>query len=389
MDIHEKLSYLGKRARFDLCGDCDLKGTGRRRAEGGRWDYPELVPDGEKSVMLRVLLSNRCENSCYFCENAAYRDFREATLEPDELAQHYASLYRCGRARSLFLSSAVLNSTDYTMSRILDTLELIRFRHRIPGYIHTKVLPGTSDDLIRRVIALSTRVSVNLEVPNQKRMERIGSPKNFHSDLYDKVRHISRLLHEADPAGRRRSRPKTQTTQFVVGVSGETDQELLDTCSHLYNDLHLARIYFSAFQPPGKIDFGAPRAPLLREHRLYQCDFLLRKYDFSVNEIPLDERGHLAGHEDPKTTWAKSHPAFFPLEINTAPRRSLLRVPGLGPISVKKIIAARKTGKITSKVDLKELAIRPWPALSYLLLDGYRVSNESTSARQNLLQFEA
>jgi len=386
MDLDEKLKILGRSARFDLCGDCDVKGTGRRRSEGERWEYPELVPDGQRSIMLRALMSNRCENNCFYCENAAGRDFPEASLSPDELAGHFANLFRKGKAWSLFVSSAVHVSTEHTMTRMAEALELIRFRYKLPAYIHAKILPGASDDVIRRVVRLATRVSVNLEVPNKGCMKKIGAPKNFDDDLYGRVRFISSLLDDPDvtgratgrAAGRRgRSRKKSQTTQFVVGAAGESDAEILSTSSHLYNDLSLSRIYFSAFQQPGRVDFGAPRAPLVREHRLYQADFLLRKYGFRAEEIPLEKEGLLSLAHDPKTAWARSHPEYFPMEINTAPRSALLRVPGLGPVSVKRILDARRQGKILSRLHLKELSIRPKPALDYLLFDGARANSQT------------
>jgi predicted DNA-binding helix-hairpin-helix protein len=168
----------------------------------------------------------------------------------------------------------------------------------------------------------------------------------------------------------RRRRKKSQTTQFVVGAAGETDKEFLAVSSHLYGKLGLARIYFSAFQPPGRVDFGSPRAPLTREHRLYQADFLLRKYGFRAEEIPLEAGRNLSLAEDPKTAWARRHPGFFPVEINTAPRSALLRVPGLGPISVRRIVQARREGRLSSRAHLAELGVRPLPALRYLLLDG-------------------
>jgi predicted DNA-binding helix-hairpin-helix protein len=381
MDLEQKLKILGRSARFDLCGDCDLKGTGRVRESGDRWHYPELVPDGEQSVMLRVLMTNRCENRCSYCENAAQRDFQEATLLPEEIADHFALLYHRGQARSLFLSSAVRDSTEQTMMRMAETLELIRFRHRIPAYIHAKILPGTSDDLIQRVLRLSTRVSVNLEVPDREAMARIGHPKDFDQGLYGRIQYISALL--KNPTFKK----KSQTTQFVVGAAGETDKRLLDTMSHLYLDLKLSRIYFSAYQPPGRFIFGAPRAPLTREHRLYQADFLLRKYGFHAKEIPLGEGDRLSLAEDPKSAWARLHPEFFPVEINRASSKTLLRVPGLGPVSVKRILKARREGKITSLHHLEALRIRPLPALEYLLLDGQGFPNARGDKRQERLGF--
>lgn len=364
MELEQRLRILGRRARFDLCGDCDLKGTGRVREEGGRWHYPELVPDGKNSVMLRVLMNNRCEKRCYYCENAAHRDFREASLSPDELAGHFAELFRQGLARSLFLSSAIKGSADITMTRMVEALELIRFRHKVPAYIHLKILPGVSDGLIERAVRLATRISVNLEVPSRSRMDKIGSPKEFDQELYGRIRLIHSLL--KDP----RLKRKSQTTQFVVGAAGETDKELIGISSHLYKDLGLSRIYFSAFQEPGRVNFGSAPAPLQREHRLYQVDFLLRKYGFQKGEIPLERNDNLSLHEDPKTAWARLHPEFFPLEINTATRSRLLRVPGLGPIYVSRLLKARQRGKITSASHLKALGIRPLPALRYLLFDG-------------------
>lgn len=371
MDLDEKLRILARSARFDLCGDCDVKGNGRVRTEGERWQYPDVMPDGKNSIMMRVLMTNRCENNCFYCENACSRDFPEASISPDDLATHFADLWRTNRARSLFLSSAVQVSSEHTMTRMVETLELIRRKHRIPAYIHTKILPGASDELIVRAVCLSTRVSVNLEVPSRERMARIGDPKDFDGALYGRVRFISKLLEDPDLCGRTmRRRPKTQTTQFVVGAAGETDREILGMSSHLYGDLDLSRIYFSAFQPPGRVDFGAPRAPIRREHRLYQSDFLLRKYGFKADEIPLTPQGDLSLHEDPKTAWARLHPDAFPIEINTAPRSRLLRVPGLGPVSVKRILAARRKGKIRDRDHLAELGVRAAPAMSYLLFNG-------------------
>jgi predicted DNA-binding helix-hairpin-helix protein len=383
MDLSERMKILGRSARFDLCGDCDVKGTGRVRAEGDQWHYPELVPDGENSIMLRVLMSNRCENNCFYCENAAGRDFQQASLTPDEVAGHFARLFAAGKARSLFLSSAVNRSTEYTMTRMVETLELLRFKYRLPAYVHAKILPGASNSVVERAARLSTRVSVNLEVPNADRMKCIGEPKRFDKDLYSRVRFIRKLLQ--DPGLSR----KTQTTQFVVGAAGETDHELLGAMSHLYRDLDLSRIYFSAFQMPGRVDFGAPRAPLLREHRLYQADFLLRRYGFEADEIPLSKEKNLSLHEDPKTRWARLHPAFFPLEINRAPRAALLRVPGLGPLSVRRILKARREGKIHSSKDLKSLGIRPKPAVDHLLFDGTFLGRKEDGPGRQISLFSA
>ncbi|MBU0755963.1 MAG: putative DNA modification/repair radical SAM protein [Planctomycetes bacterium] len=379
--MHERINLLGRSARFDLCGDCDLKGTGRTRAEGSQWHYPELTPDGKNSVMLRVLMSNRCENNCCYCENAACRDFPTASLTPDEIASHFSNLYRTNKARSLFLSSAVQVSTEYTMSRMVETLELVRFRYKIPAYIHCKILPQASDNLVERALSLATRVSVNLEVPNRKRMEAIGAPKDFDQGLYGRVQFIRRLLE--NPTWKR----KSQTTQFIVGAAGETDKEYLSTMSHLYDELKLSRIYFSAFQKPGPVDIGAQRAPLIREHRLYQVDFLLRRYGFKAHEIPLEDGKNLSLREDPKTLWAKLHPETFPLEINRASRQMLLRVPGLGPLSVRRILKARREGKITSEAHLKELGIRTTKTRPYLLFDGELSKNAQGRCTQSTLLF--
>lgn len=267
------------------------------------------------------------------------------------------------------------------MTRMVETLELIRFRYRIPAYIHCKILPNASDSLIEQAVRLSTRISVNLEVPNKARMEAIGAPKDFDQGLFGRIRFIHQLL--SDP----RWKKKSQTTQFVVGAAGEPDSELLTTMSRLYNDLKLSRIYFSAYQPPGRVDFGSSSAPLLREHRLYQVDFLLRKYGFNAEEVPLVEGESLALHEDPKTRWARLHPEYFPLEINQAPRRMLLRVPGLGPLSVRRILNARKQGKIGSKAHLRELGVRTAPACSYLLFDGVKAAGAGVGRKQGVFEF--
>jgi len=364
MDTLEKIQTLSQSAQYDLacaCGD-----TGRVRSPLNRWIYPSVLPDGNRVFLFKVLLSNACVNDCRYCVNRADHHFQRTSFGSEELANVFLRLCAQGRVEGLFLSSGIVGSPDATMERIIRVAEILRLRHRFRGYMHLKVLPGASFSLVERAVQLATRVSVNLEAPNQEQLSRLSSGKDFHRDLIRPMRWIQEII-DRDHAGT----SKSQTTQFVVGAAGETDQEILIQTEQLYRQMHLARAYFSAFQPiPGTpLEDHSPALPL-REHRLYQADFLLRRYGFCLDELIFDRDGSLPVGADPKTLWALSHPERFPVEINRADELELLRIPGIGPASAKKIIRYRAKGRFHNIEELRALGVWTRRAAPFLLIDG-------------------
>jgi len=254
------------------------------------------------------------------------------------------------------------------MEQLLTTVELVRYRYRFGGYVHLKLLPGARRDQVERAGELADRVSINLELPTYRRLHDVA-PHKERDELLNPMRWASAF--EARGGGR--WAPAGQTTQFVVGAGQESDVELLQTVSHLYGKLKLRRAYYSAFQPvPDTPLDEKPPTPLWREHRLYQSDFLLRQYGFHFGELVYDEGGHLPREADPKTAWARAHPECYPVEVNTAPRATLLRVPGMGPRSVDRVLQTRRDHRVRSLGELAALgAVTSWAA-PWVLLDGRR-----------------
>ncbi len=364
MDALQKIRTLSQSAQYDLA--CACGGTGRVRGVDDRWIYPAALPDGQNVFLLKVLLSNACAHDCHYCVNRASHAFRRTTFSAEELAGLFMRLWGRGRVGGLFLSSGIVRSTDATMERMIKTVEILRLKHRFRGYVHLKILPGAGYGLVERAVQLATRVSVNLEAPNQARLHRIATGKDFGKDLLLRMQWAQQLI-----ARQYGGTSKSQTTQFVVGAADESDREILEQTERLYRGLDLARVYFSAFQPIAgtPLEEHQPTPPL-REHRLYQADFLLRKYGFRFTELIFDQGGNLSEAADPKTIWARNHPEFFPLEINRAGERELLRVPGIGPASARKIIRCRVGNRFHNLEELGGMGVWIRRAAPYVLIDG-------------------
>jgi len=371
-DTRQKVEILGAAARYDLCGEGCGSAAHRVRDDLGRWIYPAVMPDGKRIELLKVLLTNACEKDCAYCANRAGRSVRRTRLRPEELARSFDAMARKGLAKGLFLSSGIVGGGAETMEQLLQTVELVRRRYRFKGYIHLKLLPGARRDQVERAGELADRVSVNLELPSYRWLHEVA-PLKERQELLDPLRWAT----EFRARGRGQWAPAGQTTQFVVGAAEESDQELLRTASHLYGQLGLRRVYYSAFQPvPATPLADKPATPLWREHRLYQSDFLLRQYGFAWDELVFDGCGHLPQEVDPKVAWARAHPECYPVEVNTAPRAMLLRVPGLGPRSVRRLISARRGHRVRALGELAALgAVTAWAA-PYILLDGRRPEHQ-------------
>ena len=367
MDLWRKVAALSEAAQHDLCGACS-RGSPRDRGSLKRWIQSAAAPGGMRIPLLKLLMSNTCENDCLYCAHRRGRDFARSTLQPEELARAFWQLHRKELVQGLFLSSGIDRSPSQTMEKMLAAAELLRFSYGFQGYIHLKVLPGVTRDYVERAVQLAHRVSVNLEAPSQTRLADLAPSKRLHQDLLQPMRWIHELRgRQANRGGH----PASQTTQFVVGAARESDQELLRSASWLYRKLKLDRVYYSAFQPiRGTPLEGVPPANPLREHRLYQADFLLRDYGFHLREIAFDPKGGLSLTVDPKLAWAQRHPDRFPLEINRASMKELLRVPGIGPRSAARIVEMRREVKIRSLKDLARLGAVSGRAAPFVLLDG-------------------
>lgn len=354
-DVNEKLAILSRDSQYDLACACATRPEEhRRRSKDGKWIYPVILPNGVTTYLFKTLLFNECINNCGYCPLRAGSRVQRCGLSPEELAKVFLSYYEARKVNGLFLSSAVLGSPDKTMERINQTALILR-RARFGGYIHLKIIPGASEAAIRQSVALANAVSLNIESPTEDSFKYLSTTKNFLTDIIRPIQFISRLT------GKGSCYEKVKhTTQFVVGASKETDQEIIHASGRLYKQFGLDRVYFSAYQR-GAGDLGLPgehsgisNAGLLtREHRLYQADWLMRKYGFKADEIPLLTDGNLSLELDPKELWAKTHPEFFPVNINKDDRYRLLRVPGLGHVMVERILACRKNGmRIGSLEDL-------------------------------------
>jgi len=356
MDTLEKLTVLSNDSRYDLACAC---GTGkdehRRRGSDGRWLYPVVLPQGGYTVLLKTLLSNACKNDCKYCPLRSDTNVRRCTLRPEEVARLFMDYQRRRRVSGLFLSSAVINNADYTMDKINAVARLLRYKHNFKGYIHLKVIPGASDSAVEDALSLATAVSINIETPGKKHLSILSDEKDYDKDIIRPLKLMSRLTDR----GMRFSRVKC-TTQFIVGASDETDSEIIKYMFGLYKHMNFKRVYFSAYQKglghpgiPGERQLlTSPEMPFIREHRLYQVDFLIRKYGFNRGDIVLDEGGNLRFDKDPKQVWADSHPEYYPVRINTSGKEELLRVPGIGLETAKRILSMRRERRIRRAEDL-------------------------------------
>jgi predicted DNA-binding helix-hairpin-helix protein len=356
MDIIEKLRILSEDSQYDLACAC---GTGkddhRRRGAEGKWLYPVSLPQGGYSVLLKTLLSNACANDCGYCPLRSETNIRRCALKPEEVARVFMDYYRRGKVFGLFLSSALINNADYTMDKINTAARLLRQRHNFKGYIHLKIIPGASDAALEDSMSLASAVSLNIETPGKKHFDLLSRKKDYEKDILRPLRLMGRLTDR----GARFSRVKC-TTQFIVGAAAEKDTEIVEYMFGLYERLNFKRVYFSSYQKglgnpdiPGERQFLTnTEKPFMREHRLYQVDFLCRKYGFSKGDILFDKGGSLRLDMDPKEVWAESHPEYYPVRINTSDREALLRVPGLGPETVRRILRMRRDRKITMLEDL-------------------------------------
>ena len=367
MDLDQKLEILSPAARFDAC-DTFSQGGRRYAPKKAAWNESGVAsengPDGKARPVFRLLMSSKCEWNCAYCPLRSGNDMPRASMSPEELAQVFLPRAERGAVQGLFLSTGVEGDAHAATGRMLDGVELLRTRHLYAGYVHVKLLPGASISEVERAARLADRVSLNLEAPSQTRLQRISPERRWDNDL------ITRLVWARDwqRAGMIKS---GLATQFVVGASGESDRELLLTTSWLYRELDMRRVYFGAFRPAAGTPLeGELPTPFVREQRLKEADWLLRNYGFNTAELPYDPAGDLPLHIDPKLAWALEHPEQFPVELNTADQELLLRVPGLGPISIKRILRLRRLNRFRDPEQLKGLGGAASRAQDFVTLNG-------------------
>ncbi len=396
MDVEEKLRILGGAARYDVsCSSSGVRRPGRKGGLGGcssagvchSWS-----DDGRCISLLKVLFSNHCVYDCAYCANRASASRPRASFTPEELAGLTMDFYRRNYIEGLFLSSAVWVSPDYTMERLLLTAQKLRQEKGFNGYIHIKAIPGASPELIRRAGVFADRMSVNIELPTEKSL-RLLAPDKSKEDILGPMGDIAENI-AGNKEERKRFRkapafiPAGQSTQLIVGATPESDLRIVKLAEGLYGRYKLKRVYYSAFVPvfedPRLPDLDRP--PLLREHRLYQADWLLRHYHFTSGEILDDEHPHLDEDLDPKASWALRNPQFFPVEVNRADYEALLRVPGLGVKSAKRILYARRVHSLDfdalKKIGVVLKRARYFITCGGRYFSGFRVGEEEV--RRNI-----
>jgi len=363
----EKLKVLAESARYDV--SCSSSGTSRSNKAGtigsaAGWGIcHSFSEDGRCISLLKVMLTNYCMYDCAYCINRRSNDIKRATLSVSELVDITIEFYRRNYIEGLFLSSGVVRSPDYTMERLVRIVKDLRKVHRFNGYIHMKSIPGASQELVQEAGLYADRMSVNIEIPNEKSLQLIAPEKDFKS-VFAPMRYIQQgVLESAEERKRFRHAPKFapagQSTQMIVGATPDSDKDILRVTSALYQRPTMKRVYYSGFVPVNSYDSRLPalkQPPLVRENRLYQADWLLRFYQFKVNEIVDDAYPDLDLEIDPKLAWALRHPEAFPVDINKADYEMILRVPGIGVKSAKLIVVSRRYGRLGTE-QLKKIGI--------------------------------
>jgi putative DNA modification/repair radical SAM protein len=355
MELQDKLGILADAAKYDAsCASSgaarkDSRGTGSVGSTGGAGICHSYTPDGRCVSLLKVLLTNQCIYDCHYCINRRSSNVRRARFTPDEVVQLTLDFYKRNYIEGLFLSSGIIRSADHTMETVIEVARKLREDHRFRGYIHLKTIPEASPGLIEMAGRYADRISINIELPKESSLAILAPEKNL-ARTQQAMAHIKTKIDERHAEKQKPGAPKPlpfatgQSTQMIVGADDSTDAHILQRANTLYTGFGLRRVYYSGFSPipePSSIlPIKAP--PLLREHRLYQADWLLRFYGFKVDEIANEKTPDLDLALDPKLSWALRNRASFPVDVNRASREELLRVPGLGVRNVERILSARR-----------------------------------------------
>lgn len=365
--ILNKLAILSESAKYDV--SCASSGTSRRSRPGmvgsaSGWGICHSFSDDGRCVsLLKVMLTNHCIYDCAYCVNRRSNDVPRSAFTPDELVTLTMEFYRRNYIEGLFLSSGVMKSADYTMERMVEVVRKLRTVHRYNGYIHMKTIPGASRELVSEAGRYADRMSVNVEIARETNL-RLLAPEKDHRSVFEPMSVIGQgVLASAEERRRFRNAPRFapagQSTQVIVGATSESDKEILTLSGALYGKATMKRVYYSGYVPVNSYDNRLPalkQPPLVRENRLYQADWLLRFYGFTVPEIVDDAYPDLDLEIDPKLAWALRHPEAFPVDVNKADYEIILRIPGIGVKSAQLIISSRRHGRITSAI-LKKMGV--------------------------------
>ncbi len=394
MTVMDKLTILTDAAKYDAA--CTSSGARRGSKKGYIGNTSSSLAgcchtfsaDGRCVTLLKVLMTNCCVYDCKYCVNRCSNDTRRAAFTPEELSELTIEFYRRNYIEGLFLSSGVLRDPDYTMERMIRVLDLLRNTHRFNGYIHAKTIPGASPELVERLGMLADRLSVNIELPSEAGL-KVLAPNKTRSAILRPMKQIRNTLTEnKQELVKYRHAPKFapagQSTQMIIGATPDSDRHILRLTQGLYDTYRLKRVFFSAYVPVVEnslLPTPDTKPPLLREHRLYQADWLLRFYGFRAEELLTDQDPNFNPLIDPKCNWALRHPEFFPVEVNTAAYEELLRVPGVGTVSARRILYARRGGTLYHE-DLRKLGVVMKRAQYFLVckgkvVDGLRFSQDT------------
>lgn len=331
------------------------------------------LPNGKTIRLLKTMQTSVCEKDCNYCCFRTGRDTPRASLSPDELASAVFKLSKAGIAQGVFLSSGITGGGVRTQDRIIATAEILRKKYHYREYIHLKIMPGAEEDQILRAMQLADRVSINLEGPNETAVNQLAPHKVFYSELLQPLRVIHRIRQDYPQYMGWNGHWPSSCTQFVVGAVGETDLDLLQTTSNLFHNYQIRRVYYSKFTPVINTPFeNLPVLNTLRQHRLYQAFYMLRDYGFDLEEMPLSNNKNLILDTDPKITWADTTLSESPIEINQADFQMLIKIPGIGPITARRILKFTTHAKIRDMQTLKNLGTAVKRAAKYILLDGVR-----------------
>ena len=365
--VLDKLKILAESAKYDV--SCASSGTSRSHKKGqigsaeGWGICHSFAEDGRCISLLKIMLTNNCIYDCAYCINRRSNDLPRATFSVTELVNLTIEFYRRNYIEGLFLSSGVVRNPDYTMERLVKVVKDLRQVYRFNGYIHLKSIPGASQELVNEAGLYADRMSVNIEIPNEQSLQLLAPEKDFQS-VFTPMRYIQQgMLQSAEERKKYRYAPRFvpagQSTQMIVGATSDSDKDILHLTSALYKRPSMKRVYYSGFVPVNGYDNRLPalkQPPLVRENRLYQADWLLRFYNFKVDEIVDDSYPDLDLEIDPKLAWALRHPEAFPVDINRADYEMLLRVPGLGVKSAKMILTARRYSRLGTS-HLKQIGV--------------------------------
>lgn len=355
--LHEKLGILADAAKYDV--SCASSGSNRKNSNKGLGDSTGMgichsyTEDGRCVALLKILLTNYCIFDCIYCVSRKSNDIKRAAFTIEEVVKLTMNFYRRNYIEGLFLSSGIFKNADFTMERLVTIAKKLRLEHKFNGYIHLKTIPGASEELMKEAGLYADRLSVNIELPTEASLKSLAPDKNYKTILepmaylseaianYQEEKTLVKHAPLFAPAG--------QSTQMVIGATPETDKEIIFQASSLYKQFRMKRVYYSGYIPiggDGRLPGIGTPPPLIREHRLYQSDWLMRFYGFSAEEIVNDEHPVLDTDIDPKLSWALRNLQVFPVDINRAEYSMILRVPGIGVNSAKKIVAARNFGRL-------------------------------------------